>query len=128
MVRQNVAHRAAQEKVLAHLDAKELTRPGIVSFKSAGMQTPLWYPPRDLPQRCWRPSVPDLYRYSLSQNCVDLCLAGWTKRAEIDAAIAGIQQGKLTEAEIDYLNIYGDLHRQKLQIQDVSPKRLIYRH
>ena len=127
MVRHNVAHRAAQDQVFSHLDAKEPTRPGIVSFKSAGMQAPLWYPPSGLPQGCWQPSVPDLYRYSLSQNCVDLCLAGWTRREEIDAAIAGIQQGKLTKAEIDYLNLYGDLHRQKLQIQDINPKRLIYR-
>lgn len=127
MVRHNVAHRAAQKKVFSHLNAKETTRPGIITFKSAGMQAPLWYPPLSLPKGCWQPSVPDLYRYSLSQNCVDVSLAGWTKREEIDAAITGIQQGKLTEAEIDYLNLYGDLHRKKLQIEDISPKRLIYR-
>lgn len=127
MVRHNVAHRAAQEKVFSHLDAREPTRPGIITFKSAGMQTPLWYPPASLPQGCWQPSVPDLYRYSLSQNCVDVCLAGWTQRKEIDAAITGIAQGKLTKAEIDYLNIYGDLHRKKLKIQDVSPKRLMFK-
>jgi hypothetical protein len=63
----------------------------------------------------------------LSQNCVDVCLAGWQRREEIDAAISRVQQGKLTLAEIDYLNLYGDLHRQRLSIGDVAPERLIYR-
>lgn len=127
MVRHNVAHRAAQEKVFSHLDAKERKRPGIVTFKSAGMQTPLCYAPASLPQGCWQPSVPDLYRYSLSQNCVDVCLTGWRRRKEIDEAISGVQKGKLTPAELDYLNIYGDLHRNKLRIEDVSSEQLIYR-
>jgi predicted aldo/keto reductase-like oxidoreductase len=83
--------------------------------------------PAGLPKGCWQPSVPDLYRYSLTQNSVDVCLTGLTKREEVDAAIAGMQKGKLTPAEIDYLNIYGDLHRQRVKIQDVSPERLIYR-
>ena len=127
MVRHNVAHRTAQSKVLKTLDPQDPPRPGIVTFKSAGMHTSLANAPVGLPQGCWRPSVPDLYRYSLSQNCVDVCLTGFRKREEVDAAIAGVQQGKLTPAEIDYLNIYGDLHRDRLKIQDVSPERLIYR-
>jgi hypothetical protein len=62
----------------------------------------------------------------LTQNGVDICLTGLKRREEIDDAIAGVQQGKLTSAEIDYLNIYGDLHRDRLKIQDVPPERLIY--
>lgn len=127
MVRHNVAHRTAQSKVFPHLDAGDPQRPGIVTFKSAGMQTLLGKAPASLPKECWQPSVPDLYRYSLSQNCVDVCLTGFRKREEVDAAIAGVQKGKLTPAEIDYLNIYGDLHRERLKIQDVSPEQLLYR-
>jgi len=70
--------------------------------------------------------VPDLYRYSLSQNCVDVCLTGLRSREEIDAAIAGIQKGKLTPAELDYLNLYGDLHRNRLKVQEVPPGQLLY--
>jgi hypothetical protein len=57
---------------------------------------------------------------------VDVCLTGFRRREEVDAAIAGVQKGKLTPAEVDYLNIYGDLHRDRLKIQDVPPERLIY--
>ena len=128
MVRHNVAHRTAQRKVFNHLDEQDLQRPGIVTFKSAGMHNFLPHAPVGLPNECWKPSVPDLYRYSLSQNCVDVCLTGFRKREEVDSAIAGVQKGKLTPAEIDYLNIYGDLHRDRLKIQDVSPESLIYRN
>jgi predicted aldo/keto reductase-like oxidoreductase len=128
MVRHNVAHRSAQDRVFNSLDAQDLQRPGIVTFKSTGSHTgALWDAPSGLPKDCWVPTVPDLYRYSLSQNCVDVCLTGLTKRKEIDAAIAGIQKGKLTPTELDYLNLYGDLHRNRLKIQDISPERLIYR-
>lgn len=126
MVRHNAAHRLAQKKIFSHLDAENPQRPGIVTFKSTGSHTSyLWKAPRTLPQECWRPSVPDFYRYSLSQNGVDVCLAGLRQREEIDAAIAGVRQGKLSPAEIDYLNLYGDFIRNKLSIQEISPERLL---
>jgi len=127
MVRHNVAHRSAQNRVFNQLDAQEPQRPGIVTFKSTGSHTGvLWDAPLGLPKGCWRPSVPDLYRYSLSQNCVDVCLTGLRCREEVDAAITGVQQGKLTPGELDYLNLYGDLHRDRLKVQDISPQRLLY--
>ncbi|MGH7998512.1 MAG: aldo/keto reductase [Brasilonema sp.] len=127
MVRHNVAHRSAQSQVFNHLDAQDPSRPGIVTFKSTGSHTGvLWDAPPSLPKECWRPTVPDLYRYSLTQNCVDVCLTGLTRREEVDAAISGVQQGKLTTAELDYLNLYGDLHRNKLTIPEISPEKLLY--
>ncbi len=125
MVRHNVAHRTAQKKVFAHLDPDDPLRPGIVTFKSAGMFNALWEPPVGLPAGCWQPTVPDLYRYSLNQNCVDVTLAGWTQRAEIDAALRGIQQGKLTPAQQDYLDLYGDLHRQRVKGSEIPAERLL---
>lgn len=127
MVRHNVAHRSAQEQVFNQLDAQS-QRPGIITFKSTGSHTgALWNAPPDLPEKYWRPSVPDLYRYSLSQNCVDVCLTGLRCRKEVDAAIAGMQKGKLTPAELEYLNLYGDLHRNQLNFQDIPPEKLLYR-
>lgn len=130
MVRHNIAHRSAQDHVFNCLEANDSQRPGIVTFKSAsGSHTgPLWLAPAGLNKACWQPSAPDLYRYSLTQNCVDVCLTGLTRRQEIDAAIDGVQMGKLTTTELDYLNLYGDLHRQKLHLKDVSPERLLYRN
>lgn len=126
MVRHNVAHRAAQRKVFPYLDAQDPQRPGIVTFKSAGMQSVLWTAPPGLPTGCWQPSVPDLYRYSLSQNCVDVTLAGWVNRQQVDAAITAVQQGKLSPAELDYLNLYGDLHRGRINVKNIPSERLLY--
>jgi predicted aldo/keto reductase-like oxidoreductase len=128
MVRHNVAHRSAQNLIFNQLDEQDRQRPGIVTFKSTGSHTGvLWEAPDGLPAKCWRPSVPDLYRYSLTQNCVDVCLMGLQRREEIDAAISGVKQGKLSSDEIDYLNIYGDLHHHKLKSQEIAAERLIYR-
>jgi predicted aldo/keto reductase-like oxidoreductase len=127
MVRHNVAHRSAQQQVFSQLDSGDLQRPGIVTFKSAGSHTgALWHTPPGLPHGCWQPSVPDLYRYSLAQNGVDVCLMGVQRREEIDAAIAGIQKGHLSSAELDYLDYYGDLHRGRISPQDIPSKTLIY--
>jgi len=125
MVRHNVAHRTAQQKVFPHLDPNDPQRPGIVTFKSAGMFNNLWDPPAGLPSQCWIPSVPDLYRYSLSQNCVDIALSGVRNREQVDAAIAGVQKGKLTAAELDYLNLYGDLHRNRVNLNEIPSERLL---
>ncbi|MEA5626260.1 aldo/keto reductase [Nostoc sp. UHCC 0251] len=125
MVRHNVAHRTAQRKVFPHLDANDPHRPGIVTFKSAGMLGALWEPPANLPTGCWQPSVPDLYRYSLSQNSVDVALAGWQTREHVDAAIQAVQKGKLTPEEIDYLNLYGDLHRNRIKPHEIPTERLL---
>ena len=127
MVRHNAAHRSAQQQVFNYLAPQDPQRPGIVTFKSTGSHTgPLWNVPSGLPSECWQPSVPDLYRYSLSQNCVDVCLTGLNSRAQVDAAIAGVQKGKLTAAELDYFNLYGDLHRGGAQVKDILPEQLIY--
>lgn len=128
MVRHNVAHRTAQQKVFAHLDANDPQRPGIVTFKSAGMFGPLWQAPPTLPPGCWQPSVPDLYRYSLSQNSVDVNLAGWQTRQHIDDALEAVQKGRLTPEELDYLNLYGDLHRNRVNVREVNRDRWIVRN
>ncbi len=128
MVRHNVAHRSAQSRIFNQLEVQDRSRPGIVTFKSTGSHSgALWDVPSSLPEKCWRPTVPDLYRYSLTQNCVDVCLTGLTKREEIDAAIAGVQEGKLTTAEVEYMNLYGDLHRNQQTIPEIPPEKLIYR-
>ncbi len=128
MVRHNVAHRSAQNLIFNQLNQQDPQRSGIITFKSTGFHSGmLWETPNNLPAKCWQPSVPDLYRYSLTQNCVDVCLMGLQRREEIDAAINGVKQGKLTPDELDYLNIYGDLHRRKLKVPEIAPEKLIYR-
>ncbi|MEA5552445.1 aldo/keto reductase [Anabaena cylindrica UHCC 0172] len=128
MVRHNVAHRSAQNQIFNQLDFHNSQRPGIVTFKSTGSHSGLlWEAPPGLPDGCWQPSVPDLYRYSLSQNCVDVCLTGMRNRNEIDAAISGLEHGNLMPEELDYLNLYGDLHRSPTKVPHIPQERLIYR-
>lgn len=126
MIRHNISHRNAQKLVLPYLSNEDPNRPGVMTFKSAGMSALLTDPPPGLPEGCWQPSVPDLYRYSLNQNCVDIALMGPRNRSEIDAALEGLKKGRLTDKEIDYLNLYGDLHRDRVLKQDIPVDRLIY--
>ena len=129
MVRHNVAHRSAQAQVFNPLDSNDSKRPGVVTFKSTGSHSgPLWDVPSGLPKKAWVPDVPDFYRYSLSQNCVDICLAGWQNRKEVDEAIHVMQRGKLTSKEIAYLNVYGDLHRHRRNPATVPDSVWIYRN
>ncbi|MBE9180631.1 aldo/keto reductase [Oculatella sp. LEGE 06141] len=128
MVRHNISHRSAQKKIFSQLDSTDRDRPGIVTFKSTGSHTGLlWEVPVPLSPGCWRPTAPDLYRYSLTQPCVDICLTGLRCREEVDAAIKGVQQGGFTPTEIEYLNLYGDLSRNRLNPQEILPEKLIYR-
>ncbi|ODH02066.1 aldo/keto reductase [Nostoc sp. KVJ20] len=121
MVRHNPAHRTAQKKIFANLDSQDPQRSGIVTFKSIGEHI---IPSPALPEWCWRPDIPDYYRYSLSQNCVDVALMGATNRQEIDEAIAAVKKGKLSPAEIEHINIYGDIFRYGLNINQIHPFQL----
>lgn len=129
MVRHNAGHRYAQSQIFNQLNPKYIHRPGIVTFKSTSCHSGrLWQIPPGLPDGCWQPQAPDLYRYSLSQSCVDMCLTGLRTREEIDAAIAGVKQGKLTSEEINYLNLYGDLHQNCLETEAIPREKLLYRN
>ncbi|MBD2387091.1 aldo/keto reductase [Cylindrospermum sp. FACHB-282] len=126
MVRHNAAHRTAQKKIFANLEPQDPQRPGVFTFKSmASHSAPLCIAHPSLPEWCWRPDIPDFYRYTLSQNCVDVAIAGVTNRAEIDAAIAAMQKGKLSPAEINYLNLYADIIRYDVNFQKLPPKLLL---
>ena len=128
MVRHNVAHRTAQDQVFNQLEPHDPNRSGIVTFKSTGSHTgALWDAPKGLPEGCWVPEVPDLYRYSLSQPGVDVCLTGLRSTAEVDAAVDGFGRGPLTSAELDYLKLYGNLHRGSLSPEQIDSSQLLYR-
>ncbi|MBD2489576.1 aldo/keto reductase [Aulosira sp. FACHB-615] len=118
MVRHNPAHRTAQKKIFANLDSQDLQRSGIVTFKSMGEHI---IPPPSLPEWCWWPNIPDFYRYSLSQNCVDVALMGVTNRQEIDEAISAVEKGRLSPAEIEQINLFGDMVRYGLDFNQIHP-------
>lgn len=128
MVRNNPAHRSAQARVLRPLAERPATRPGVVTFKSnAGNWGSLCRRPERLPAGCWMPSHPDLYRYSLAQPTVDVCLTGPRTRSDIDAALDAAAAGPLSPAEVRYLDLYGDLWRPDRPDVPIPFDALLYR-
>jgi aryl-alcohol dehydrogenase-like predicted oxidoreductase len=124
MVRHNCAHRSARKAVLEPL-ARDPRRPGVMTFKSqVSRGGPLALAPSGFPAHLWRPQHGDFYRYSLSTPPVDLCLSGPTSRAEVDALIASVRRGPLTPDEMEYLEVYGDIHRGTRPIDDIRLTRL----
>lgn len=124
MVRHNCAHRSARAAVLDPL-AADPARPGVMTFKSQVSQGgTLARAPGGFPPDLWHPEHGDFYRYSLSAPSVDLCLAGPTSRSEVDALIASVRRGPLTPDEMEYLEVYGDIHRRKRPVDDIRLTRL----
>ena len=112
MVRHNPAHRGAQRALPLALPP-EGARPGVVTFKSThGAGVPLWKRPAHAAAEAWVPSPGHLYRYSLSQPWVDLCLTGPRTRSDIDAALAAVRLGTLSTYELATLDAYGDALRE----------------
>ena len=111
MVRFNIAHRIAQSRLFSELPTDPAARQGIMTFKStAGMRGPLFEPLRRFPQMA-APTPGDLYRYSLSQSVVDVCLTGWRNRLEIDQALEAFEKGELSPEERERLEAFGDAYR-----------------
>jgi predicted aldo/keto reductase-like oxidoreductase len=107
MVRHNIAHRGAQDRVFAPAIQGGPMRPGIVTFKSQEAEGPL-AKDRALPAGCVVPDAGDRYRYSLSQPAVDVCLTGPRTRSDIDGALHAVTRGYLTRDEMTVLERYGD--------------------
>ena len=128
MVRHNPSHRSAQRKIFQPLQDRPATRPGITTFKSnVGAYGSILNPPARLPAGCWVPSPGDLYRYSLSQPSVDVCLTGPQVRSHIDDSLAAVAQGRLTDDELRYLSVYGDLYRPENASRPVPFESLMFR-
>jgi len=103
MVRYNIAHTGVEQEVVPALFDEKRTNPGIVAFNVA-CQPPKHSPPSHLDV----PSVPDCYRFALSQPWVDVVLTGVTNRSEIDQALAMLEQGPLSPSEEATMRVYGE--------------------
>jgi predicted aldo/keto reductase-like oxidoreductase len=114
MVRHNAAHRTAQSRVLLPAQQAGARRPGIVTFKSQELVSPtVGSSTPSMPADGAAPDAGDLYRYSLSQPMVDVCLTGPRTRADIDGALAAVARGYLSGDELCALERYGDLARAR---------------
>lgn len=110
MLRYSLANTRAEQYVVPLLAGDKESDPGIVVFNTAH-EGPfrLHRPPPGYPVGLRAPSVPDCYRFALSQPWVDVVLTGVTKRQEIDQALAALEQGPLSEDEIAFYREYGTL-------------------
>jgi aryl-alcohol dehydrogenase-like predicted oxidoreductase len=114
MVRYNIAHRGVENVVFDTLGEK---RPGIVAFNTThNASGPLTNPPPGLPERCYRPTHADLYRFALQRPEVDVVLTGPQNREHVDHALSALSAGPLDPALDRYLRTYGDLHMGRVAV------------
>ena len=110
MLRYNVAHLGAEADVFPGLSGDKRKDPGIVAF-NVGHEGPryLHTAPPNYPPGYPVPTIPDCYRFALSNPFVDVVLTGVKDRAELDAALASLEKGPLSERELRFMRKYGTL-------------------
>jgi aryl-alcohol dehydrogenase-like predicted oxidoreductase len=108
MLRYNIAHLGAEQDIVPFLQGDKKRDPGIVVFNSAhNNRVSMCVPPPGYPKHQYVPSIPDCYRFALTNPWVDLALTGLRTRGEIDQALAALEQGPLTAAECLRMREYG---------------------
>jgi aryl-alcohol dehydrogenase-like predicted oxidoreductase len=108
MLRYNLAHLGLERGIFPLLSGDKTRDPGLVVFNVAHEGSKLLStPPPGYPPGLFVPTIPDCYRYALSNQYVDLVLAGIANRQELDAALAALEKGPLSPEEGQYLREYG---------------------
>lgn len=116
MLRYNIAHLGVESEVAPHLYQDKTRDPGIVVFNTARQGKRLFsHPSPDYRSGDYLPTIPDCYRFALTQNWVDLVLTGLTNRREIDEALKGLDQGPMSEEECSRMREYGMQYRSALE-------------
>jgi predicted aldo/keto reductase-like oxidoreductase len=103
-VRYNAAHRGAEKETFPFLPVEN--RPGIVTYTATRwgrLLDPGKMPPGEVP-----PSASDCYRFSLSNQAVDVCLCGPKDEAQMKEALKTLALGPLTGDEMERMRKIGD--------------------
>ncbi|MDH5478502.1 MAG: aldo/keto reductase [Nitrospinota bacterium] len=106
-VRYNAVHRGAETEVFPHLPPKgDPARPGVVAFTVT----------------CWRklinaspsrigglavPTAGDCYRFSMSNNNIDVTLCGAANEEQMRHALDAVDKGPMTEDEMEWMRQVG---------------------
>jgi hypothetical protein len=115
-VRYNADHYGAEHDVFPF--ATQRPRPLLYAFKSTGGHVAdATLDAVRLPEGKWRPTVPDHYRFVLSQRDIDGVLCALTSNAEVDALCAAVQRGALSPEEHDYLKGLAHLGSGRAQLR-----------
>lgn len=107
MVRYSAAHPGAEQEVFPHLADP---RPGVLSFTATRWGTLL--DPSLTPQGERTPTATDCYRFVLSSPHVDVSLSGPRDGAQLDAAMAALDQGPMAPEELAWMRRVGVLVRR----------------
>lgn len=125
MLRYNLAHLGIENGIFPLLSADKSKDPGVVVFNVGHESGKLIStPPPGYPVEKYIPSIPDCYRYVLSNPWVDVVLSGVSNRSQLDAALAALDKGPLSREECDYFREYGALWRANGQ-NSSSPNPLL---
>lgn len=107
MLRYNAAHRGAERELFPLLSGDKSQDPGIVVFNTAHEGTRFFHiPPLAWPAGEYVPSIPDCYRFALSNPWVDVVLTGVANRKQVDLALIAMEQGLMSGEEQAVLRRY----------------------
>ncbi len=104
-IRYNAAHRGAETETFPHLIGDD--RPGVVSFTATDWRKLLGkrkLPPGERPL-----TAAECYRFVLSHPAVDVCMMGAKTIEQMRENLAVLDQGPLTEAEMERVRMIGKL-------------------
>jgi aryl-alcohol dehydrogenase-like predicted oxidoreductase len=117
MLRYNIAHTGVEQDVFPFLTGDKAGDPGIVVFNTGHEGQRFFHePPRGYPASLYVPTVPDCYRFALSNPAVDLVLTGVSNRQQIDQALDAVEKGPLSDDELAFMREYGEIFRPRIQV------------
>jgi aryl-alcohol dehydrogenase-like predicted oxidoreductase len=106
-VRYNAVHRGAERDVFPSLDGRNVSaRPGVVTYT-----TTRWghlCDPRRTPPGEKTPSGTDCYRFALSDEHVDVAIAGPGSEAQMQEALRALDLGLMSADEVAWMRRVGD--------------------
>jgi len=108
MIRYNAAHRGAEQDIFPHLAAHQ---PGVISYTATRWRF-LLRRPKGWPGGGRVPTAGECYRFVLSNPHVDVCLTAPSNAEQLEANLAAVRAGPLSDDDLAYLRDFGDaVHR-----------------
>jgi predicted aldo/keto reductase-like oxidoreductase len=114
-IRYNAVHTGAETECFPQLGGNDEKRPGIVSFTATAWGKLLQ--PKKMPPGEPSLSAAECYRFALSHPAVDVCMMGAKNREEMRQNLAVLDQGPLSEREMERVrrigeHLYGKAYKQ----------------
>jgi aryl-alcohol dehydrogenase-like predicted oxidoreductase len=103
MIRYNAAHPGAERDIFPHLSKR---KPAVVAYTATDWRKLLKRP------RGWKEAVPtagDCYRFCLSSPNVDVVLCGPGSTEQLDANLAALEKGPLSDDEMKWMRTFGQV-------------------